>query len=635
MKIAYKHIVNCIDSKPSIEELSDNLFQLGHEHEISNDIFDMEFTPNRGDCLSIKGILRDLKLFYDISIDNDIYENDIEQFSFEFNNKAKEICSNISFLKVEINEIPLLYKDYLNDFFSDLNIKKNNFFTDVSNYVSYETGQPTHCYDSSKVNEPIKLDFVKEKAKFETLLDKTIEIDEENLVFVDKNNEIINLAGVIGGKYTSCNKKTKSVIIECAHFNPEAILGKSVRYGISSEAAHKFERNTDLNNHDYTIRRLLKIIEDHAQIQKVEIFSENNYKNKINSIMFDVKKINKILGTSTTNKDCIIYLQKLGFLIKNDEILIPSYRNDVKTINDIAEEVARAIGYNNIKAQNFDISLKNNSKDAHEEKKLKDLLINEGFYEVINDPFISIYDKKSIIVDNPLDSNRKYLRTNLKNSLLKNLTYNERRQKETIKLFEIADIYTSNYKKRKRVLGIVASGRVDKNYQDFSKKINNKYIENMIVNNLNVEKVEFQEISRDSLDSKSKETIVYTEIDIEPSLNVKKLFTTHNEININNKQYVPISDFPSSKRDLSFSIKDFSKCKILEKSVMGHQHKLLKETFIFDYFKNEKIQEIKIGFRFIFQSKHSTITDNEVNDVMDSIIANALKISSVTVPGLT
>ena len=216
---------------------------------------------------------------------------------------------------------------------------------------------------------------------------------------------------------------------------------------------------------------------------------------------------------------------------------------------------------------------------------------------------------------------------------MKNLTYNERRQKETIKLFEITDIYTSNHKER-RVLGIVASGRLGNNYKDFSKKINNNYIENLIKNNVNVQQIEFQDISRDSLDSKSKEAIVYTEIDLDSSLNVKESSFKNNEINISNKRYIPISDFPSSKRDLSFSIKDFSKCKILEKSVMEYEHELLKEIFIFDYFKNEKVQEIKIGFRFIFQSKDSTITDNEVNDVMDSIIAVALKINSVTVPGL-
>ena len=104
---------------------------------------------------------------------------------------------------------------------------------------------------------------------------------------------------------------------------------------------------------------------------------------------------------------------------------------------------------------------------------------------------------------------------------------------------------------------------------------------------------------------------------------------------INNTQYSPISEYPFSIRDLSFSIKDYAKSKSLEKFVLGFEDKLLKEIFVFDYFKNDKLEEIKIGFRFIFQSKKDTITDSEVDVVMDKIISNALLVDdSITIPGL-
>ncbi len=142
MKIPYKHFVKHIDSKPSIEELSDKLFQLGHEHEIFDEIFDMELTPNRGDCLSLNGLLRDLGLFYSISIEKDIYIKDIKPFKFEFINGASHLCKNISFLKLDIDQVPKNYNKFLENYFTDLNVKKINFFTDISNYISYETGQP-------------------------------------------------------------------------------------------------------------------------------------------------------------------------------------------------------------------------------------------------------------------------------------------------------------------------------------------------------------------------------------------------------------------------------------------------------------------------------------------------------------
>ena len=100
-------------------------------------------------------------------------------------------------------------------------------------------------------------------------------------------------------------------------------------------------------------------------------------------------------------------------------------------------------------------------------------------------------------------------------------------------------------------------------------------------------------------------------------------------------RYVPISEFPSSKRDLSFSVKDFSKCKELEELILSYKNNLLKDTFIFDYYKNEKMKEIKIGFRFIFQSKDRTITDKEVDDVMNIIIEAALNHESISIPGLS
>ena len=151
MKIAYKHLVNHIQENPSIEMISDKLFQLGHEHEIEGDIFNMEFTPNRGDCLSINGLLRDLAVFYTVNSNEKISNENIDTLNINFTNLSQEICPIISFLKLEVEKIPQTYSGCLKDYFSELNLNKNNFFTDISNYLSYETGQPTHCYDADKI----------------------------------------------------------------------------------------------------------------------------------------------------------------------------------------------------------------------------------------------------------------------------------------------------------------------------------------------------------------------------------------------------------------------------------------------------------------------------------------------------
>lgn len=634
MKIAYKHLIKNIKDKPSVEEISNKLFQLGHEHKICNEIYDIEFTPNRGDCLSLRGLIRDLNSFYNVRVDNDIFERDITKLNINFENNVNNFCSKISFLKVDVKNITSKYNEQIESFFQALEVKKNNFFTDISNYVSYETGQPTHCYSGSDVGGHIKLDRFKKKEKFQTLFNTFINLDEEDFVFLNDKNEVINLAGIIGSKNTACNESTKSVLIECAHFNPEHILGKTIKHNINSEAAYKFERNTDPSCHEYVLRRFLKIIDEHAEILNTSIYTYNETEFEKKVIPFDLDKINKILGFDLPKDLSLKYLTNLGFTEKGKSIVIPAHRNDIESCNDLAEEIARVIGYNNIKPKNFKTATNNFIIKNEEEIKIKNLLVENGFFEVINNPFVSTFTSNSIKVDNPLDSNKRFLRLDLRESLLENLLYNERRQKDSIKLFEISEIYSSKFKTSKRVLGVIASGRIDKNFRDFSKKINQEYFSKLFDSKIkDITQLKYEHILRDNLDSKSKDPIIYLEIEINSSFKLDYDV----EININKKpnyEYKPISEFPLSKRDLSFSIKDFSNSKILQDYILGYEDTLLKEVYIFDYFFNEKKDEIKIGFRFIFQDMLSTITESQVNTVMNVIIENSTKLEGVAIPGL-
>ena len=641
MKIAYEHLIKFIPSRPSIENISEKFFQLGHEHEIQNNIFDMELTPNRGDCLSINGLLRDLSVFYEVTPNNEIYTDDIKSLDINFVNNSPEACPSISFLKINIQGEISAYKGIFQDYFDDLDVNKNNFFTDISNYISYETGQPTHCYDAEKVTSLISLETTIEEYEFKTLLDKTIKLEDENLVFV-QNDEVINLAGVMGGSSTACSKDTKSVIVECAYFNPENVIGQSIKYDIKSEAAHKFERGVDPLCHEKVLRRFLKIVDEHATIKNVEIFKRDYISHNSTEIPFSIESINNILGLSYNTEEIEDYLTNLGFNIDNNKIVAPSYRSDIKNENDIAEEVARVIGYNNIPTQPIKIpKLRCTPAQNLEllEQNIKSLLISEGFFEVINDPFVNHETNNSIKLDNPLDSRRKNLRINLEKSLIDNLLYNERRQQDSIKLFEITDVYYLEKKqlKNKRKLGIICSGRVGKNYIDFSKKIDNKYLTNIL--DKFSKKISFNPhlINRDELETKLNNKIIYLEIDLNElenydleTLNKEKLTLNKN----NFKKYIPISSFPSSVRDLSFAVADKEKYLDLQNLLLDYKDVLIKEIFIFDFYHNENKDEIKIGFRFVFQSNSSTITETDVNNIMNEIIEKALSIPSVEIPGL-
>ena len=433
----------------------------------------------------------------------------------------------------------------------------------------------------------------------------------------------------------SSDLNTKTVIVECAFFQPEAIIGKSVKYGIQSEASHKFERGVDPECHEKVLRRFIKLVSEHSNIKDISIISYKSKNNPIRQLPVNVQKINQVIGINITENEYLNYLSKLQFHIEKGIINVPSFRSDIKAQNDLAEEVARVIGYDNIPKSNISIPKNDKTNYKDHEDRLRFFLLDHGFYEVINSPFVSLFSEEAIKVDNPLDSNRKFLRTNITNSLLENLLFNERRQKDSIKLFEISDVYLSSSGiNKKRKLSIIASGRVSLNFEDFSKKINKKYLADLIQKILPNAIPDLKIISRESLETKIKNEIVSLETDIQ---NISIDANDYKEISKRPKdfiQYKPISEHPSSFKDISYLIKDFSKVQELENLLLNYKNNSLKKIYIFDYFKNDKKEEIKIGFRFIFQSKKATLKTEQIELVYNEIIQKSLRIKGIDIPGL-
>lgn len=633
MKVAYNDLISLLSEKPTKALLSEKLFQLGHEHEIHDDIFDMELTPNRGDCLSLRGLARDLNIFFGNSMDFDIYEGKIEELKIDFENLSPSDCPKISFLEIEITESVDTYMPYLENFFNVIGNKKTNFFTDISNYISYELGQPTHCYDRKAIEN--KLVFEKKECEdsFKTLLDSEIKLKDQNCIF-SMNGNIISLAGVMGGASTACTTETKKALIECAFFNPESIIGKSIKYNLVSDAAHKFERGVDIASQEHTLRRFIKVVQDHTTIKSIKFktFSQVNYENS--KVPLDVQKLNTILGTELDESECVNYLKGLGFGFKN-EIEIPSYRHDIKTDNDLAEEIARSIGYNNIKNAPINLQKIDNSSNLTKLKKLELFLSKNGFFEVINFPFTSNKGKKSVIIDNPLYSNKNNLRISLKDSLLENLLYNERRQQDSIKLFEVSDVYIKNPKiEQNKKIGIIVSGRVANNYRDFSKKLDFKYLNQLLNGRLSKDIFNIIEISRNDIDTKKKDKIFYVEICIDK---IPDEFFSDLSIDIKTIKFVrykPVSEYPSSTRDFSFSIDNAHQVNKVIGLLDGVSDSIIKDSFIFDFYRNNKTNTFKLGYRFIFQSHLKTLSDLEINKKIKEIITPVLNLEGVTIPGM-
>ncbi len=633
MKLSFRHIKDRIAEDVTIDEISEKLFQLGHENTFENEIIDIEITPNRGDCLSLLGILRELSVFYDVNKEFNLYSDDIDKFDIDFENLAPETCQEISFLYIDIGDEIKDFSNDLQSYFNDLGVNNNNFFTDISNYVSYEIGQPTHCYDHKYVDKKITFTLLEDDSIFRTLMGNEINLTKRNPVFLI-GEKVANLAGVMGGEDSACSSDTRSVIVECAYFNPEEITGQALKYDIQSEAAYKFERGVDKNIQEFALKRFLKIVKDHVTIKNVKLFQKKYIETRSTEIPFNVNKINEILGLDMDNETYSMHLNSIGFSIHNDLIKVPSYRNDIETQNDLAEEIARIVGYQSIPRQEINLPKKTINHNMAFENEVRLFLNKYNFIEVINFPFVEVEHEKSIKIDNPLDSSKKFLRSDLQSSLIENLMYNERRQKDSVKLFEISDIYDCDDDlKRKRVLGIIASGRVGKNYKDFSTKINENYLVDILSNIVQDEYLNIINVSRDSLETKHKDKIFYFEIEIQ-KINFE--FESKAKIFSENKEFIsysPISDFPRSVRDLSFSIKNFSNYDKLVKEISNFNSKILKEAFLFDFYKNNKTDEIKIGYRFIFQSNVKTLTDSEITHDMEKIIKIANGFDGVSIPG--
>ena len=645
MKISYFHILQNLVEQPSIDEISQKLIQLGHENTYQDNILDIEFTPNRGDALSLKGISRDLSVFFEIKRDKDVYEEPIEKLNINFTNKDESACPNISFLEIELDERPnSKYKDYLERYFVDLGNKKNNFFTDISNYLLYELGQPTHCYDMKKMKSNITFKKLKVPRDFEALNGKVLSLQDGDYVF-SSEDELINLAGIMGGKRFSCSKSTTKVLVECAYFEPDSILGKSTKYNLHSEASYRFERGCDIDIHNEALRRFIRIVLDHTEIinLKIKTFDTGLRKNTV--IPFNSSKISEILGVDIPKCELTLILEKFGFRV-NSDVTVPSFRSDVESLNDLAEEVARAFGYDNIDRKQFEIKdlnsenliLQENLASREERKEyIRYNLVKSGFTEVINFPFTQNKESYSFKLDNPLDSNKPFLRTCLRESLVNNLLYNERRQRDSIKLFELTEVYTkdsNNELQSKTALALIASGRMGKNYKEFTKKISKDTLKGSLCEIFNEKDFNIEEINRSDLDTKKKDKIFFMEILLDDLKNLeKKEKLSDDNLDMDFKTFEPISDFPLINRDLSLLLKKQTSLDALNECINSIDIPILKETFIFDFYYNEKDSFLKIGYRFVFQSIEKTLQDKEVDKAMSNIVRSVLNIGEIEIPG--
>lgn len=417
---------------------------------------EVEMLPNQSHCLSHYALARELCVFYGYKLkEAAIFEGHSSGEVVPVHINVPDLCPRYG--AIVVNGVrgaktPAWMADRLRAMGSN---PKGNLLIDGSNYVMYEFGQPTHCFDISKLSGPkIIVRRAMPGEMLKPLDGQAIKLDAGMLVIADASKPAA-LAGVMGGFYTAVSEETDAILIESARFHPPTVRLASKAAGIKSESSYRFERGTDPELPMKAARRLAGLILEAAPGAKVEQITDNcpvKYERPVVEIA--PARVNAILGTGIADGEIYACLKAFQPDLKDSrpwKFTVPSYRQDIETVWDASEEIARYIGYDVIPAESHMPMLPSAvTPQWAVGLEMKTTLAGLGFSEVYNYDFISVKEMKAcafyadmaLEVKNPLSSDYQFMRQSLLTGLLKTLRYNLNRGRETVQIFESGTVYS-------------------------------------------------------------------------------------------------------------------------------------------------------------------------------------------------
>jgi len=595
----------------------------------SDVIFDLEITPNRGDCLSHIGVARevsaitkkDLKL---IKLDK---INPVNSKKIEINILEKELCPQyyaqvITGVKVE--ESPGWLKDKL----ISIGQKPINNIVDVTNYILFDLGQPLHAFDLNKFtnhklnHEPAQIIVRNAKNGEKIICLDNIErkLDEKMLVIADSHKPIA-IAGVIGGLNSSVNNSTTDIILECAEFESKCVRRTCKDLCLSTEASYRYERGIDSEMLGIALNKATKLITEIAG-GKIDTRKYVGTTLKRNKITIDIDKINSFLGLSFSYNEIKYILASLGFKITKNDVEIQLWRHDIDCWQDIAEEIARIYGYEKIPL--FEIKREKSVKnlDYYKKEYIKDMLGSLNFSETHNYPFLSekdlqvasINDHDLLEIANPLQAENKYMRNSLMSGLLKTISKNP--SFDPVLCFEIAQIFTKTSEVTN--LAVAASGKNAKAIMNLTIEKLSKELQ-LPLNTFNLVEISGEVLNKFKI---KKSSVYLFELPIEKL--IKRL---NGNVELTKKhqaiKYIPISKFPPGSRDLAFLLDKSVKSELIESEILKSSQKILLVE-LFDEFESDKLGVSKksVAFHLWFQNMTKALTDIEIDIETSKIIEN-------------
>lgn len=637
--------------------------------ELPDYVLDVSITPNRGDCLSIRGLSREIAA---------IFDRPFKDISFELIENSIEVIDK--FCDVEIIDkagCPLYTGRIVRNIkiisaptFMQVRLKKTginciNNVVDVSNYVLIETGQPLHTFDLSNIKEKIVVRRAKNGETIKLLDGRTIKLDSDLLVISDIEKPVA-VAGIMGGEHSGVSDLTKDIFLESAFFSPFIIRKGAKKLNLTTDASYRFERGIDIGETENMANYAAFLLQKYASGEVVRGVVKRSaaYERKKRNVSFSFNKINELLGYSVNQDMQKSILKRLNIYVKgngNDYTAeIPTYRRDIELEADLAEEIARIYGYENI--PEIKVKINADSKppafDFTQVKTIKLALKSLGFIETINYSFIDekylqqFYMNNNFIkLKNPISEELNVLRGSIFPSLIKNILSNIRVGQLDLRLFEIAKVFGKLKDDGLPCEETHLSLAITDDFWPLNwlqKGTNNNfYIIKGVIDNIMSSLKLCYSMKRSSLaflhPGKSADMIINNEVagfvgELHPSfyelLDIStKIYIAELSLDkvlevakVNSIKYKKYSIYPYVNKDLSLIFDEGIPVSTIYDLIYSVSP-LIKNVYLYDIYKGKNIEQGKrsLTFRIVFSSFSRTLTDKETNEILDTIIEKCKK----------
>jgi len=670
----------CSESELNVSDESDGIIELSLKKynkkvgknyfpKSSINVIDISITPNRADCLGVRGIARDLAAAGSGKLKNlkteKLVQKNKQKISIKIIKEKNQGCSTFGsclITGVKNTESP----DWLKKKIISLGQKPISAIVDITNYVMFDLNRPLHAYDADKIDKGIIIRNSKKGEKFKALDDKDYNLENDMCVITDASG-VLGLGGIIGGTRSGTELDTKNVLIESAYFNPRSIRKTSKILNIETDAKFRFERGIDPLSIEQGLQKAAALIKKicGGEISKFDI--KKNEDIKKNLVKFDIQLFEKITGFKIDQKEVNKILINLGFEIKKQKKLliltVPSWRPDIDQEVDIVEELVRIKGYDQIKMVEPKKTRKKNTLNQIQKlfHFLQRAIASKGYLEAITWSFtdskvnqLFIENNKEIKIINPISADLNVLRNSIFSNLIIGLNKNLMRGFKDLSIFEIGPTFSGPQPgEQQTVISGLRSGKFYRQSWVEQERLVDVFdvkrdvIHSLVEAGYNKDKFYIDDMTPNYYHpgksgriflNKSKENVVAFFGDIHPGvlkkLDIKTEALVGFEIFLDNikqtkkslknqRTQYKYSDFQKSERDFAFIIDKNFKVQELIRIITNVDNDLIKSVRVFDVYEGENIPEGKksIALNVTIQSSEKTLNEEDLNKINQLIVS--------------